>query len=141
MKKIALHWQILAGLLAGILFGYFLPEKINYIAWMGNVFLNALKMIIVPLLLTSIMSGIINIGNPKGLGKIGMKTLFYYIASSLAAIVTGLVLVNLLQPGVGADLGFNQEVAGLDDAGKNFGQTLINIVPDNIFKAFTFFIF
>lgn len=60
MKKMALHWQILIGLLAGIIYGYFLPDQIHYIAWMGNVFLNALKMIIVPLLLTSIMSGIIN---------------------------------------------------------------------------------
>lgn len=137
MKKIALHWQILLGLIIGVLFGYFLTDKVNYIAWMGNVFLNALKMIIVPLLLTSIMSGIINIGNPKGLGKMGMKTMFYYLGSSLAAIVTGLVLVNLFQPGVGADLGFNQEVTGLSEAGNNFGQTLLNIVPDNIFKAFS----
>ena len=137
MKKIALHWQILAGLVIGILYGYFLPEKIGYINWMGNVFLNALKMIIVPLLLTSIMSGIINIGNPKGLGHLGLKTMLYYLGSSLAAIVTGLFLVNLLQPGLGADLGLNQEVEGLSDASQNFGQTLINIVPENIFRAFS----
>lgn len=137
MPKIALHWQILAGLIIGVLFGYFLPGKISYVAWMGDVFLNALKMIIVPLLLTSIMSGIINIGNPKGLGKLGLKMMMYYLGSSLAAIVTGLLLVNLLQPGVGADLGFNQDVEGLAAASDNFGRTLINIVPDNIFRAFS----
>jgi proton glutamate symport protein len=137
MKKFALHWQILIGLVIGILFGYFFPEEVSYTNWMGNVFLRALKMIIVPLLLTSIMSGIINIGNPKGLGKIGMKTLSYYLGSSIMAIVTGLVIVNLLQPGVGADLGFIQEVEGLDAAGDKFGQTIINIVPENIFRSFS----
>ncbi|MGK2863557.1 MAG: dicarboxylate/amino acid:cation symporter [Chitinophagaceae bacterium] len=138
MKKIALHWQILAGLVIGILFGYFFPEKIRWIEWMGNVFLRGLKMIIVPLLLTSIMSGIINIGNPASLGKIGLKTMTYYLASSLAAIITGLLVVNIIQPGTGADLGFNQAVEGMEEAvGTNFSDTLINVVPENIFRAFS----
>ncbi len=138
MKKVALHWQILAGLVIGILFGYFFPEKIRWIEWMGNVFLRGLKMIIVPLLLTSIMSGIINIGNPASLGKIGMKTMSYYLASSLAAIITGLLVVNIIQPGTGADLGFNKVVEGMEEAvGTNFSDTLINVVPENIFRAFS----
>ena len=137
MKKIALHWQILAGLTVGILFGYFFPGKVQYVSWMGNIFLRGLKMVIVPLLLTSIMSGIINIGNPKGLGKIGFKTMLYYIGSSLLAITTGLLIVNIIQPGTGADLGFNQPVEGLAAASSNFGQTIINVVPDNIFRAFS----
>lgn len=137
MKKIALHWQILIGLAIGILIGYFFPDFTYYLRWMGIVFLRALKMVIVPLLLTSIMSGIINIGNPAGLGKIGLKTMGYYLTSSLLAIVTGLLVVNVVQPGVGADLGFSQEVAGLQAATANFGQTMLNIVPENIFQAFS----
>jgi proton glutamate symport protein len=137
VKKIAFHWQIMAGLLAGIAFGYFLKDKVMYIAWMGTIFLSALKMVIVPILLTSIMSGIINIGNPKGLGKLGLKTILYYLSTSLMAIVTGLLIVNWVQPGIGADLGFVQPVEGLTEAGSNFGKTLIHIVPENIFKAFT----
>ncbi|CAN5213963.1 dicarboxylate/amino acid:cation symporter [soil metagenome] len=137
MKKIALHWQILIGLVIGILIGYFFPDLTHYLQWMGVIFLRALKMIIVPLLLTSIMSGIINIGNPAGLGKIGLKTMGYYLTSSLLAIVTGLVVVNVVQPGVGADLGFSQEVAGLEAATADFGQTMLNIVPENIFQAFS----
>lgn len=136
IKRIAFHWQIALGLLAGILFGYFLHDKIVYISWMGTVFLRALKMVIIPILITSIMSGIINIGNPKGLGKLGFKTMGFYMLSSLAAIVTGLVAVNLIKPGVGADLGFIQPVEGLTEAGSNFGSTLINMVPENIFTAF-----
>jgi Na+/H+-dicarboxylate symporter len=102
---------------------------------MGTIFLKLLKMIIIPLLLFSIMGGIINVGNPAGLGRLGLKTISFYLLSSLAAISTGLVIVNLMKPGVGADLGFNQPVEGLAEAGDNFGQTLVNIIPENIFQA------
>ena len=135
MKKLSLHWQILAGILAGILFGYIFSDSVHYIAWIGTVFLRLLKMIIMPLLLFSIMGGIINVGNPAGLGRLGLRTFIYYIASSLVAICTGLFAVNLMKPGVGADLGFNQPVEGLATAGENFGQTLINMIPENIFNS------
>ncbi len=135
MKKIALHWQIFMGLFAGVLFGYFLTDYVAYISWMGTIFLKLLKMIIIPLLLFSIMGGIINVGNPAGLGRLGFKTISFYLLSSLAAITTGLLIVNLMKPGVGADLGFNQPVEGLAEAGDNFGKTLINIIPENIFQA------
>lgn len=137
VKKIAFHWQIAVGLIAGIVLGYLLKGDVFYIAWIGTIFLSSLKMVIIPILLTSIMSGIINIGNPKGLGKLGMKTILYYLSTSLLAIVTGLLIVNWIQPGVGADLGFIQPVEGLTEAGSNFGKTLMNIIPENIFKAFT----
>ncbi len=137
MKGMALHWQILIGLLIGIFIGYFFSDYTHYVRWMGDIFLRSLKMIIVPLLLTSIMSGIINIGNPAGLGKIGLKTMGYYLVTSLLAIITGLLIVNLVQPGIGADLGFNQPVEGLEAASANFGQTLLNVVPENIFRAFS----
>lgn len=135
MKKIALHWQIFIGLFAGILFGYFFPEQVQWVSWMGTVFLKFLKMIIIPLLLFSVMSGIINVGNPAGLGRLGLKTIGYYLGTSLAAICTGLFMVNIMKPGVGADLGFNQPVEGLAAAGDDFGKTLMNIIPENIFMA------
>ena len=103
---------------------------------MGTLFLNALKMVIVPLILSSIISGVTNIGNAENLGRLGLKTMGYYLTTSLFAIVTGLLLVNLLQPGIGADLGFSKEVEGLSVAKDSFGQTLINIIPTNIFNSF-----
>ena len=106
-----------------------------YVAWMGTAFLKFLKMIIIPLLLSSVMAGIMNVGNTSGLDRLGFKTIFYYLSTSLAAICTGLVMVNIIQPGVGADLGFNQPVDGLANAGENFGQTLMNIIPENIFYS------
>ena len=136
MKKIALHWQIFIGLFAGILFGYFLTDQVQYISWMGTIFLKSLKMIIVPLLLFSVMAGIMNVGNPAGLGRLGLKTIGFYVTTSLLAICTGLFMVNIMKPGLGADLGFNQPVEGLAAAGDNFGATLMNIIPENIFRSF-----
>jgi Na+/H+-dicarboxylate symporter len=105
MFKIKLHWQILIALVLAILFGLFLTGYVKYVTWIGDLFLRALKMIIVPLILTSIISGVANIGGASNLGKLGLKTLTYYLVTSLLAIIVGLTMVNLIQPGVGADLG------------------------------------
>ena len=102
---------------------------------MGTLFLNALKMIIIPLILSSIISGVANIGDANNLGRLGLKTFGYYILTSTLALLTGLFFVNLLKPGTGADLGFTETVEGLSTAKESFGQTLLNIVPKNIFEA------
>lgn len=137
LKKIALHWQILIALIIAILYGIYLTEYVYLISWMGDLFLRALKMIIVPLLLTSIISGVANIGSGENLGRIGIKTFAYYVMTSFAAIIVGLILVNILKPGIGADLGFVKEVEGLAATSGSFGQTLLNIIPSNLFLAFT----
>ncbi len=135
--KLKLHWQILIALILGILFGIFLPGKVEYVSWMGKLFLNGLKMVIVPLILSSIASGVANIGGAKDFGRLGAKTLGYYVLTSLLAILTGMILVNIIKPGVGIDLGFAEEVKGLASAKNSFGDTLFNIIPSNIFHAFS----
>ena len=137
MRRIQLHWQILIALVLAVLYGIFFPQQVSWVAWMGDVFLRALKMVIVPLILSSIVSGITNIGNAENLGRLGIKILGYYMLTSTLAIFTGLFFVNWLKPGEGADLGFSQEVEGLATATESFGDTLINIIPTNIFTAFT----
>jgi Na+/H+-dicarboxylate symporter len=136
MKKFPLHWQIFTALILGILYGVFFPGYIDYVAWMGDLFIRALKMIIIPLVLSSLISGVTNIGNAENLGRLGLKTMAYYLLTSTLAIVTGLVFVNVLQPGVGVDLGLSQSVEGLGVLNDTFGQTLIKIIPTNIFQAF-----
>lgn len=136
MKKLELHWQIVIALILAVLFGITFPEKVIYVKWLGDLFLRALKMVIIPLILTSIVSGVTNIGDAKNLGRLGAKTFLYYISTSTFAILIGLLLVNLIQPGVGADLGFSKEVEGLDVARRSFGETLLNIIPQNIFESF-----
>lgn len=113
---------------------YYNPP-VSYISWMGDLFIRALKMLIIPLILSSLISGITSIGSGSNLGRIGLKTLFYYATTSLFAIVTGQVLVNIFKPGVGANIQFVQEVEGLIEKQKSFTEIIIEIVPENIMQA------
>lgn len=135
MLKIKLHWQILIALVLSILFGMFFSDYVKYVSWMGDVFLRALRMIIVPLIFSSIVSGVTGLGSAENLGRMSLKTMLYYMTTSIFAILTGLVLVNLIRPGVGADLGLSAVVEGLDVGRDSFGQTLLKIIPTNIIES------
>ena len=139
MFKIKLHWQILIALVIAVLYGLFLADYAYLLTWMGDLFLRALKMIIIPLILTSIISGVTSIGDAQNLGRLGLKTITYYITTSLFAIVTGLVFVNLIQPGVGADLGLKKNVPELAAASGDIWDIILRMVPTNIFEAFVSF--
>ncbi|HAM09074.1 MAG TPA: dicarboxylate/amino acid:cation symporter [Bacteroidales bacterium] len=135
LLKIPLHYQIIITLIAGGFFGYFFADATVYTNWIGVVFLRALNMIIIPLILCSIMTGVASVGSSGNLGRLGLKTMAYYILSTLAAIVTGFFLVTTIKPGVGADLGFNVPVENISAISESFGDTLIRIVPTNIFES------
>jgi Na+/H+-dicarboxylate symporter len=109
---------------------------VDAVSWMGDIFLRALKMLIIPLILSSLISGITNIGSASNLGRLGLKTFGYYIMTSIFAIVTGLFLVNIIKPGIGADLNLSASVEGLEEKQRSFVEILVEIVPDNIFQAF-----
>lgn len=134
--KLKLHWQILFAFFSAVLYGLIFTEYVKYVTWLGDLFLRALKMVIIPLVFSSIVSGVTNIGGGKNLGRLGIKTIVYYFSTSTLAILTGLFFVNILKPGVGADLGFTKEVEGLTAASESFGTTLMNIIPVNIFQSF-----
>jgi proton glutamate symport protein len=135
LLKIKLHWQILIALIVAILLGLYLPSSVNYISWMGELFLRGLKMVIVPLIFASIVSGVTSIGTGKSLGRIGMKTLAYYISTSILAILTGLFLVNIIKPGVGVHMGFSEEVTQLPTASGKINDLLLRMVPENIIDS------
>jgi proton glutamate symport protein len=135
MKRLQLHWQILIAIALSVMFGATLPDYVHYVTWMGDIFLRALRMIIVPLIFASIVSGVAGLGSGENLGRMSLKTIGYYLTTSLFAIITGLILVNLIRPGVGADLGLTAVVDGLEAAEGNFGQTLIQIIPVNIVES------
>ena len=139
MLKIKLHWQILIALFIAIFYGLILPDYAYLVTWMGDLFLRALRMIIVPLILTSIVSGVTSIGDAQNLGRLGLKTFTYYISTSLFAIVTGLFLVNLIHPGVGADLGLKKEVPELAAASGDLWDIVLRMVPTNIFESLVSF--
>ncbi|HLT49284.1 MAG TPA: dicarboxylate/amino acid:cation symporter [Aequorivita sp.] len=105
MKKLALHWKIIIGLVLGIIWALLSSQlgwsefTIDWIAPFGKIFINLLKLIAVPLVLVSIISGVANIGDPSSLGRMGGKTLFAYLITTLFAVSLGLVLVNAIKPG------------------------------------------
>ena len=109
MIKLALHWQVIIGLLLGVVYAWLSVTMgwndftLSYIQPFGDIFINLLKLIAVPLVLFSIISGVTSLGSIKKLGRMGIKTLLTYIATTMAAVVIGLALVNVFQPGSGAD--------------------------------------
>ena len=102
------HWllyAILGAIILATLTGGFLPELAAETEILGEMFLNALKMIVVPLVMLSIMVGITNLGDIRSLGPIGGRTVLYYIATTSIAVVVGMVLVNIVAPGEGLSQG------------------------------------
>ena len=138
-----LHTQIFLAMVLGVAAGAipFLGERIHYISFLGDIFILLLKMIIAPLILASIVTGVASIGDPSRLGKLGAKTVLYYGVTTWTAIIIGLILVNLIKPGVGVEmaLGDVAEQAALTDAmAKTPGQFLqeqIGTVIQNPFAA------
>lgn len=113
----------------------YINEPVSYISWMGDIFIRALKMLIIPLVLSTIISGVANIGGGDNLGRLGLKTLTYYVTTSLLAILTGLFLVNLIKPGIGMDTSMSEHVDGMSTSGASLSQTLIEMIPTNIFSS------
>lgn len=106
----ALHWQVAIALIGAIVAGSALgpqPEFLAACAFVGKLFLNALKMVVVPLIMAAIISGLASVADAGGLGRMGLKTLAYYLGTGLLAILVGLIFINLLQPGI-----INGEPAG-----------------------------
>lgn len=105
MKKLALHWKIVIGMILGIIWALISSTMgwseftINWIDPFGTIFINLLKLIAVPLVLFSIIAGVANIGDPSSLGRMGGRTLGVYLITTVLAVGLGLLLVNTFQPG------------------------------------------
>lgn len=133
---LSLTTWIFIGLFLGVLAGLLFGEAIVPIADpMAQVFLRLLRMTIIPLIIFSILSGVLSIGSGKGLGRLGIKTFAYYIVSSLLAIFTGQILVNVFKPGVGASINLEKNVENVTAAGQSITDLLIRIIPTNIFNS------
>ena len=109
MKKLALHWQVLIGLLAGVLYAWLSISlgwndfTLDFILPVGDIFVRLLKLIAVPLVLFSIIEGVSSLGDVRKLGRVGLKTLILYLGTTLFAVGIGLMWVNIFEPGSQAD--------------------------------------
>ncbi len=171
MKRLATHWQILIALALATVTalalrasnigvdessagGKFVLSVIDTCKFLGDLFMRALKMIIVPLIVTAVISGITGMKGVQGFGRLGFKTISFYLTSSLIAIMIGLVLVNLIQPGledgkpnetiraafednkVTADTADLEKVEAANQSkGKDFFAIFKAMLPENIIKA------
>lgn len=131
---------ILLGTVAGIALAFagvaVFGERMVAVEWMGDLFLEALKMIIIPLIVASMIVGITGLGDVRRLGRTGGLTVLYYAATTGLAVALGIVLVNLIRPGVGVPLGGMarpEQVAGREALG--FTDIVLSFVSDNVVKA------
>lgn len=157
MKKLALHWKILIGMLLGVVFGFIMlqidggPEFVNrWINWAGTIFVKLLKLIAIPLILASLIKGISDLKDISKFANIGLRTIGIYVGTTVVAITIGLLLVNVLQPGDGVS---DETIAKLTETYANDSnvqgkimeasrqkesspmQFLVDMVPENAFQA------
>lgn len=146
MRLPSLAVQILIGLILGILVGaafYDNPTVATYLQPLGDIFIRLIKMIVVPIVISTLIVGVAGVGDAKKLGKLGGKTLLYFEVVTIGAILFGLVLANLFKPGLGVDMSALQKsdiskyTAGAEAAtSHSFADTFVNIVPTNVVDAF-----
>jgi Na+/H+-dicarboxylate symporter len=131
-----LHWQVVIALLLGVGFGWLAPAAAESIGFLGDLFLRLLKMIIIPLIFTSLVSGIASLGSARSVGRVGIRTMVYYTLSTTLAISVGLVLVNVIRPGDQLDLGRASGLPeGISTTSQNLPEFLLRMVPDNVVAA------
>lgn len=154
MKKLALHWKILIGMILGLLFGLLMKNLelngivVDWIKPFGTIFINLLKMIAVPLIVVSLIVGLADLKDISKLSKLGSRTVLFYLCSTVVAVSIGLGLANLIKPGKfineesrkslleNFSVNASQQIE-LAVKAKNSGplQPLVDIVPENFFKA------
>lgn len=127
--------KILIGLFLGVLTGIYFPSVAIFLKPMGDLFIRAIKMLIVPLIFSSLVVGVTGMKDPKKMGRIGIKTFSMYLLTTAVAITIGLLIGTIFQPGVGVDLGSTATIKAAEP--QSFSQTLINMVPTNPIKAMT----
>ena len=143
--KFPLAYQILVGLVLGIIVGavfYGNPAVETYMQPLGTIFINMIKMIVVPIIVSTLIVGVAGTGDIKQLGKLGAKTMLYFQVISLVAIVVGLSAANIFKPGVGVDMsslakGDIDQYVQTTESVENEGimDVLVGIVPSNIVES------
>ncbi len=150
ISSLALHWQILIAMALAVVAGSLSGTEAEFLgiqwfalySFLGTLFLNALKMLVVPLVVSAIITGVASISLQGGLGRLGLKTLGYYLMTSAFAITIGLVVVNLMQPG--EHVGGMQVEAEVSETiaqkveGRSLGdvaEIFLRMVPENIVAA------
>ena len=127
---------IVLGVLTGGIMGWYFGSSMVAVGWLGELFLNALKMMIVPLVVSSIINGVVSMKQSANLGKVGGYTLLYYMTTTAVAVLIGLAVVNVIQPGVGLEFkseSIPEKVMGKESTGVS--DIVLSLVTPNLIGA------
>ena len=137
-----IYLQVLVAILIGVVFGFAAPERAAAMRPLGDAFIKLVRMLIAPIVFTTVVVGIARVGEMREVGRIGLRALIYFEIVSSLALIIGLVVVNVLKPGVGinahpstldpeAVAAYTKSAEGLSTVG-----FLLNIIPDTVVGAF-----
>lgn len=150
--KISLAWQILIALVLGIIVGAVLHNQVESREWLvsnilspaGDIFIHLIKMIVVPIVISTLIVGIAGVGDAKKLGRIGLKTIIYFEVITTIAIVVGLTLANFFQPGHGIDMStlttvdisqYEKTTEHAQSGSHSLVVTILSLIPSNVFSS------
>ncbi|MEC5344542.1 glutamate/aspartate:proton symporter GltP [Brenneria populi] len=151
-QKISLAWQILIALILGIALGAVLHNQPESRQWLisnilspaGDIFIRLIKMIVVPIVIATLIVGIAGVGDAKKLGRIGFKTIIYFEIVTTLAIILGITLANVFQPGTGIDMSsltavdisqYEKTTEHVQNGSHSLVGTVLSLIPPNIFSA------
>lgn len=128
--------KVTLGLISGIIFGIYAPGWVDHIKPMGDIFLRFIKMVIIPMIFFSLVSGITSMSDPSSLGRVGLKATAAFLLTTCFAVIFGLGVALVLKPGVGVHVDFGQYNGNLEGTHFDIKSFVINIIPDNAVAAF-----
>jgi len=130
-----LLYLMLIGISMGGLCGWVFGKEMLVVEWIGEMFLDTLKMLVIPLIVSSMIVGITGLGDIRKVGKAGTITLIYFLSTSGIAVMAGIIVVNIMQPGLGVELttGIPEKVAGKESIG--ITDILKSFVTPNLFQS------
>src|SRR6476646_4613340 len=135
---LTLTQQIFVGLAIGIVAGWFVseyyPAAAPYFRPFSLIFLRLIKMVIAPLIFSTLVAGIAGAGHFKIVGRMGLRALIYFEVVTTLALVIGLITVNVIKPGVGVNLPMGQQ-SGITATAQTWDQILLHVVPESVVKA------
>ncbi|MDX5627648.1 MULTISPECIES: glutamate/aspartate:proton symporter GltP [unclassified Brenneria] len=152
IQKISLAWQILIALILGIALGAVLHDQPENRQWLvsnilspaGDIFIRLIKMIVVPIVIATLIVGIAGVGDAKKLGRLGFKTIIYFEIVTTLAIILGITLANVFQPGAGIDMSiltavdisqYEKTTEHVQNGSHSLVGTVLSLIPSNIFSA------
>jgi aerobic C4-dicarboxylate transport protein len=137
-----LYFQVLCAIVLGVLLGYFYPQLGESLKWLGDLFIKLIKMLIAPIIFCTVVHGIASMEDMKKVGRVGVKALIYFEVMTTLALIVGLIVVNLWQPGVGMNVDVNsldtKAIAAYTSKAAEQGtiEYIMHIVPSTVVGAF-----